>query len=253
MPLPVLILGGTTEAAELGRALAGDARFRATISLAGRTRRPAPQALPVRMGGFGGVAGLIDHLRGENIAALIDATHPFAAQMTAHAVAAAAATGTALLLVRRPEWRPGAGDVWRMVDSMAEAAGALGKLPRRVLLTVGQKDLAPFAAVPWHDYLIRSIEPPAGDAPAHRFLAARGPFTEAEELALLRRERIDAIVTKNSGGVATEAKLAAARALGVSVVMVARPPLPEGAACVATVSDADAALAWLHARSPRGV
>ena len=249
----VLILGGTTEATALAHALAGDGRVRATLSYAGRTQRPLPQPVPTRTGGFGGVAGLAQYLTEQCIGALIDATHPFAAQMTAHADAAARIAGTPLLVVLRPAWQPAAGDDWTEVATMADAARALGAAPRRVLLTVGQKDLSPFAAAPWHDYVIRSIEPPPPEAlpPRVSFIAARGPFVAADEIRLLTERRIAVMVTKNSGGAATDAKLAAARALGLPVVMVARPPPPE----VATVATAEAALAWLerlHA-APRGV
>lgn len=244
--MKLLILGGTTEATAIAAALAQDARFDATLSLAGRTSRPLPQALPTRTGGFGGIDGLAAYLRAQRIDALIDATHPFAAQMTAHAVAAARATGTALLIVLRPAWRPEPGDRWTMVADMAEAAAALGPEPRRVLLTVGQKDLLPFRAVPQHDYLIRSIEPPPAEVlpPRMRFLPARGPFTEAEETRLIEAEAVQVIVTKNSGGAATEAKLAVARRLGLPVVMVARPPAPDAL----TAPDAAAALDWIETR-----
>jgi len=248
--MKLLILGGTTEATELARALAADARCDATISLAGRTLRPLPQPLPTRTGGFGGVAGLASYLREQCIEALIDATHPFAAQMTANAVAAARATATPLLVVLRPAWQPGEGDVWELVPSMAAAAAALGAAPRRVLLTVGQKDLLPFQTAPQHFYLLRSVDPPPAEVlPPHvEFIAARGPFAEADEMRLLRAQHIDVIVTKNSGGSATAAKLAAARTLAVPVIMVQRPPAPP----VATVGTVAEILAWLHAMLPRG-
>jgi len=250
--MKLLILGGTTEATELGQALAGDARFDATLSFAGRTQRPLAQAIPTRTGGFGGIEGLAAYLRDHAIDALIDATHPFAAQMTAHAVAAAQQTGVPLLVVLRPAWVPGPGDQWTMVPTMQAAAAALGPVPRRVLLTIGQKDLAPFTAAPWHDYLTRSIEPPSVSLPQVRFIAARGPFVLDDERHLLQAERIEVIVTKNSGGGATDAKLEAARQRNLPVVMVARPPAPDAE----TVPDAASALAWLarrHAASPRGV
>jgi precorrin-6A/cobalt-precorrin-6A reductase len=283
----LLILGGTTEAAELARALADDVRFVAEISLAGRTVRPVPQKLPTRVGGFGGAEGLARYLREHRVDALIDATHPFAARMTANAVAAAHETGTKLLVVLRPEWRPVAGDRWTMVGTMQAAAealigtevtdpsrhpgegrgpGAAGNLERagldsglrrsdknkRVFLTVGQKDLFPFRALP-HAFVLRSVDPPPPEnLPARvEFIAARGPFLEADERRLLEQHRIDVVVTKNSGGTATEAKLAAARALGVPVVMVQRPPIPP----VPTVGSAADVLAWLerhHAALPRG-
>lgn len=249
----LLILGGTTEATALGRALAQDARVQATISLAGRTRNPLPQPLPSRSGGFGGVEGLLRHLQENRIEALIDATHPFAARMTASAVQAARRSGVPLLVLLRPAWQPAEGDRWTMVPDMAAAASALGSAPRRVFLTVGQLELSAFAACPQHVFLIRSVDPPAAAAlpPRVQVIAARGPFAEADELRLLREHRIDVIVTKNSGGSATFAKLAAARALKLPVVMVERPAMPP-VPTVATVEEAQAWLERRHAFASRG-
>ncbi len=249
----LLILGGTTEASELGRALAGDTRVDGLISLAGRTQHPMPQPLPSRSGGFGGVAGLVAYLREQRIDALIDATHPFAARMTAHAIEAACATGTPLLVLLRPAWQPIAGDRWTTVADMQAAADALGAAPRRVLLTVGRLDIAPFRAAPQHRYVLRSVDlPPPDLLPPHTItIAARGPFAEADERRLLAAHRIDVIVTKNSGGGATEGKLGAARALGLPVVMVERPPAPP-VQRVATVAEALEWLEGLHAVAPRG-
>jgi precorrin-6A/cobalt-precorrin-6A reductase len=239
----VLILGGTTEASAIVRALAGDARFRPVLSLAGRTRAPVAPPVPWRSGGFGGAEGLAAHLRAESIQALVDATHPFAARISRNALAAAEQACVPHLAVLRPAWTAVPGDRWTLAPDMAAAAEVLGPQPRRVLLTVGQQELAPFAATPWHSYLIRSVDPPPPELlpPGARILAARGPFAEDDERRLLAGEGIDVLATKNSGGSATAAKLAAARALGVEVVMVARPPAPSG-----TVPDAAAALAWLH-------
>ena len=239
----VLILGGTTEATQLGNALAGDARFDAVLSLAGRTLRPAPQRLPTRTGGFGGPAGLARWLRAHRVDAVLDATHPFAAQISRNAEAACAETGVALCVVRRPEWQPVAGDSWIVVRDIQEAAAALGPAPRRVLLTIGRKDLASFKAAPQHRYVIRSVDAPPADAlpSVSEVITARGPFLEPDERRLLLEHRIEVLVTKNSGGNATQAKLHAARALGLPVVMVARPP----AGSATTVADVDAALHWL--------
>ena len=241
--LRVLILGGTTEASALARSLAGDARFAATLSLAGRTRAPVLPPIPCRIGGFGGVTGLAAYLRVQRIDALIDGTHPFAARMSANACEAAALTGIPLLRINRPEWQAAPGDRWTQVANMAEAAQALGDIPRRVLLTIGQQDLAPFATAAWHDYVIRSVDAPRPDAlpPRAEIITARGPFAEPEERELLTERKIDVLVTKNSGGSATAAKLAAARALGLEVVMVVRPYLPKAA----EVANAAAALDWL--------
>ncbi len=246
----VLILGGTTEASALARALAEEYDVRATLSLAGRTRSPAPPPIPTRIGGFGGIEGLCAYLRAEGVDVLIDATHPFAAQMSRHAGEAAALAGIECLAVVRPPWRAQEGDRWTEVSDMAEAAATLGPAPRRVFLTVGQQELAPFRAAPQHRYLIRSVEPIADPPAGARCFTARGPFAEPDERALMRNEGVEVLVTKNSGGSATAAKLGAARGLGVAVTMIARPPPPDGP----SVPDADAAFAWLrrHARERRG-
>lgn len=241
----ILILGGTTEASALARALA-DRPWTSTLSLAGRTRDPIPQPIPCRIGGFGGIPGLANYLREHRIDALIDATHPFAAQMTHHAATAAAETNTPLLAIYRPAWTPPPGATWHEVRDMQEAAAALGPVPRRVLLTIGQKDLAPFTAAPQHSYVVRSIDPPASPPPGALVLTARGPYDEPAERALLELHRIEMMVTKNAGGTATVAKLAAAAALGIPVVIVARPALPDGLATVPTAADA---LAWLEAQA----
>ena len=189
----VLILGGSSEASALARALAGDARFTPTLSLAGRTRAPVLPPVPVRIGGFGGVAGLVAWMRDHGTEAVVNATHPFAARMSANAVTACAEAGTLLLRVLRPEWRAQPGDDWRVVGDMAAAAAQLGAAPRRVLLTIGRQDLAPFAAAPQHDYVIRSVDaPPEGALPPRAtVISARGPFAEAEECALLRAHAIE--------------------------------------------------------------
>ena len=243
----ILILGGTTEASALARALA-DRPWNSTLSLAGRTRDPILQPIPCRVGGFGGVPGLVDHLRTHRIDVLVDATHPFAAQMTRNAAAAAAQTGTPLLAIYRPAWTRPDNAVWHEVDTIQAAADALGPIPRHVLLTVGQKDLAPFVAAPHHHYVVRSIDPPSAPPPGALVLTARGPYDEPAERALLLQHRIEVMVTKNAGGTATAAKLAAAAALGTPVVIIARPLLPDG---LATVPTAAAALAWLDQAETR--
>ncbi len=253
--MKVLILGGTTEASAIAGALAGDSRFEAILSLAGRTRAPVLPAMAARRGGFGGIAGLAAFLGAHAVDVLVDATHPFAIQMSRHAQAAAKRANVPCLAVLRPAWQSVPADNWLAVADMPAAVVALGIAPKRVFLTVGQQELAPFTTAPWHDYLIRSVEPPdpALLPPIARCIAARGPFTEADEMRLLAAEAIEMLVTKNSGGTATMAKLAAARALGIPVVMVQRPPSPAHM----SVPDAEAALAWLRhqlaARAERGV
>ncbi|RWA68996.1 cobalt-precorrin-6A reductase [Mesorhizobium sp.] len=225
----ILILGGTTEARQLAGKLALRDDFSVTLSLAGRTESPVAQGVPVRVGGFGGAEGLAAYLRGEHIRLLIDATHPYAARISANAAAAAKQVGMPILALRRPGWEPVAGDRWTPVDSVAEAAGALGTPPRRVLLAIGRQEAGAFEAAPQHHYLIRSVDPvePKLALPDALYLLARGPFPEADERALLEKYGIDAVVSKNSGGEATYGKIAAARALGIEMIMVRRPPLPD--------------------------
>jgi precorrin-6A/cobalt-precorrin-6A reductase len=248
----ILILGGTTEASVLAARLAGRSEFSPLLSLAGRTSDPRPLPIPTRIGGFGGVEGLARFLGDERIEAVVDATHPFAAVMSSNAAEACAKTGVPLLALRRPPWMRQEGDCWIDVPSTEVAVQALGQLPRRVFLTVGRLELPPFAAAPQHTYLVRTIEP-VGDAlpvPNVITIRDRAPFDEASERGLMERERIDVLVTKNSGGSATYPKIAAARALGLPVIIVARPAKPQG---VEKVTTADAALEWLeghHGRTP---
>jgi precorrin-6A/cobalt-precorrin-6A reductase len=239
----ILLLGGTAEASMLARLLAGDGRFAPVLSLAGRTRAPAPSPIARRIGGFGGVPGLVAFLRANRIAALIDATHPFARHMPHHARAAAVEAGIPSLRIARPAWTSGPGDRWIVVDSLDQAAGTLGPIPRRVFLTIGRQELAPFVAAAHHRYLIRSVDPVDALPAGSEAIAARGPFALADEISLLAAHRIEVVVTKNAGGDATRAKLDAARALGLPVVMVARPTPPPGE----SVPDAAAAHAWLVA------
>jgi precorrin-6A/cobalt-precorrin-6A reductase len=250
MPLRVLILGGTTEASALARQIDSDARIAPLLSLAGRTTSPRPQPVPVRVGGFGGVEGLARFLR-ESVDAVVDATHPYADQMSAHAVAACREAGVPLASLVRAEWQRHAGDNWQVVGDTAAAARALGTAPRRVFLSLGRQDLHVFARAPQHHYLARLIEPPdrAALPPDLRLLQARGPFERADEEHLLRAERIDVMVSKNSGGAATYGKIEAARALGLPVVVIARPHKPAGV----VMTSVDACVTWLHGLAPRGV
>ncbi len=243
-PLALLILGGTAEASALGRRLAGDQRFRSLLSFAGATKSPQPASIPVRCGGFGGVAGLVRFLRDERIDLLIDATHPFAVQMTRNASEASAIAPARLLRLCRPIWVELPGDRWHHVASIEQAASGLGAEPRRVLLTIGRSDLAVFRDTqPHHRYVVRSVDPPPpGSLPhAARVIAATGPFAFADELTLLADERIDVLVTKNAGGV-LQPKIDAARALGIEVIMVDRPDEPVPAALAL---DVETAMAWL--------
>jgi precorrin-6A/cobalt-precorrin-6A reductase len=224
----MLILGGTTEALALADSLSNDSRFAPVYSLAGATRAPRLPAIPVRTGGFGGAEGLARFLHEHAIDVLVVATHPFAAQIRRNAIEAARQRACPLLIVERPAWSARPDDRWIHVRDMQRAAAALGAEPKRVLLTIGRRELAGFAQYPQHHYIVRTIDAPPLDQlpPNAELLTARGPFDESNERELLRRQRIDILVTKNAGGAATEAKLIAARACGVPVLMVDRPPMP---------------------------
>jgi precorrin-6A/cobalt-precorrin-6A reductase len=226
----ILILGGTTEARDLAARLARRTDLAVTLSLAGRTLDPAPQPVPVRSGGFGGAEGLAAYLRGETIDLLIDATHPFARQISANAGIASKAAGIPLLRLERLGWEETNGDRWTRVTSIAEAVTALGGEPRRVFLAIGRQEAKAFDAAPQHHYLVRSVDPvdPPLDAPDVEYLLARGPFAVEAEVALLRDRRIDVIVSKNSGGNATYGKIVAARILGLPVLLVERAAADDG-------------------------
>ena len=246
----LLILGGTAEAAALADAAVarfGDA-LGVTISLAGRTRRPAPLPGRVRIGGFGGPAGLAAYLDRHGIDRLIDATHPFAAGISHAARLACDTMGVPRLVLRRPPWHRQPGDRWIEVADMPAAAAVVGRGYRHAWLTVGSGDIGAFSALDGVHFLVRLVEPPLRPLPLrhHDVIVGRGPFTLAEERQLFARHAIDVLVAKASGGAATEAKLAAARELGVPVVMLRRPP-PEPGEAVETVA---AALAWVAAPRP---
>ncbi|MBG0811090.1 cobalt-precorrin-6A reductase [Methylosinus sp. H3A] len=242
-PIRALILGGTSEARALAARVAGDARLYAVVSLAGRTSAPLASPLPTRIGGFGGVEGLKRYLTEERVDRVIDATHPFAARMSANARAACAALGLPLLVYTRAPWSPVEGDRWIEVEDNAGAVAALGEAPRRVFLTIGRLGLADFLCAPQHYYLIRTIDqPPENDLPPrYDLILERGPFAVESELSLMRETKIDRVVSKNSGGRETYAKIEAARALGLDVVMVTPPR--GGDARV--VHDVEAAVAFL--------
>lgn len=247
----VLILGGTTEARELAAALAARPGVRVTTSLAGRVTRPGAPAGDLRVGGFGGAGGLADWLREQRVDALVDATHPFAEHITANAALAAAAGGVPAVVLRRPGWRPGPDDRWHRVPSLTAAADLLPGLGSRAFLTTGRLGLAAFAHLTDLHFVVRSVEPPEPPLPPHtEVLLARGPFTVAGETSLLRDRLVDVLVTKDSGGAATAAKLTAARRLGLPVVVVRRPPLPEGVCAVPDVAGALERLGLARPDSP---
>ena len=238
----ILILGGTGEARELAAELVA-AGVDVLSSLAGRVRQPRLPDGPVRVGGFGGPAGLAEFLRAERITAVVDATHPFAGAITANAAQAAAQAGVPLLVLRRPEWP--AAPSWEMVADIGAAAAAVRAWPgESVFLTTGRRDLGVFAADDRHRFLVRAVDPPDGPVPPRMTLVLdRGPYTVQGESALMREHGVGLLVTKNSGGPMTVAKLDAARDLGVRVVMVRRPPLPEGSMAVTTVAEA---VRWIN-------
>ena len=250
----ILILGGTSEARQLAGRLAGRPGLAVTLSLAGRTADPLAQPVAVRVGGFGGADGLAAYLQAERIDCLIDATHPYAAGISANAAAAAAATGVPLLALRRPPWTQIPGDRWFEVADAEAAVAALGASPRRVFVALGRQEIAAFAAAPQHHYLVRSVDPvdPPLPVPHADYVRGRGPFSEEDDRALLIRHGIERLVAKNSGGSATYGKIAAARALALPVIFLRRPPLP----AVPEVVSVEAVLAAIaHAIPPadRGV
>ncbi|RVW03283.1 cobalt-precorrin-6A reductase [Rhodococcus spongiicola] len=237
----VLVLGGTSEARMLAARLERDSSLEVISSLAGRVREPVLPAGTVRIGGFGGVEGLTQWLRTNDIDAVVDATHPFAARITANASAAASVAGVPMLVLRRAEWVAGPRDHWHQVPDIAAAAEGVPAVGERVFLTIGRQGVAAFVECPgW--FLVRAIDPPEVRMPGRsELLLARGPFTVDAEITLMLEHRIDVLVTKNSGGELTSAKLEAARVLGVPVVMVARPPLPPG---VPSTADLESAVCW---------
>ena len=250
----VLILGGTADANRLVAEIAGNSRIDAVLSYAGRTENPTPPPISWRVGGFGGVDGLVDYLRAENIARVIDATHPFAARMSANAVAACALADVPLLALERAPWQRASRDLWLEVDSIVAAAEALDAAPRRVFLGIGRQYLDVFAAHPQHHYLVRLVDRPRASLPLREadVIVARGPFALAGDRAMLMEHRIDIVVARNAGGDASYAKIEAARALGLPVVMVRRPFIPARE----KVADVAAVLRWLgHDLTPteRGV
>ena len=249
--MTILVLGGTAEARQLAGELA-ELPLRVISSLAGRVRNPALPAGEVRVGGFGGIDGLARWVRAEGVQAVVDATHPFAETISAHAAEACDRAGVPLLRLARPGWERKDGDDWHDAQSLEDAAAMLPGLGARVFLTTGRQGLAAFAGLDMLWFLIRCVDPPAGPLPARReVLLSRGPYVREAERALMQQFAIDVLVTKNSGGPLTACKLAAARDLGVPVVMVRRPAAVAGPSSAATVGDA---VSWVlgQARAPGG-
>ncbi|WP_036023529.1 cobalt-precorrin-6A reductase [Bradyrhizobium yuanmingense] len=222
-----LILGGTADASLLAAEIAR-AGIDAVYSYGGRTRPPADQPLPTRIGGFGGVSGLADYIRREGITHVIDATHPFAAEMSRHAVEACADTNAPLIALERAPWTRVSGDNWIEVADVNAAVAALPEVPTNVFLAIGRQHIAPFAAKPQHAYTLRFVDPPEASLPfAADVIVSRGPFTLDGELEMLHTRGIAWIVARNSGGDGARAKIDAARMLGLPVIMISRPELPE--------------------------
>ncbi|CCW18282.1 Cobalt-precorrin-6x reductase [Sphingobium indicum BiD32] len=228
----VLLLGGTTEANALARRLAA-LGIAATLSYAGRTENPRAQPVPVRVGGFGGVAGLTDYLRHHRVTHLVDATHPFAATMSGHAMEAARLAGVPHVALTRRAWQPIAGDRWTRVADIDSAVAALAGPARRIMLALGRTHVAAFGAQPQHHYLLRFVDVP--DQPPclahHTLIVDRGPFNVTGDSALMQAHAIDLVVCKNAGGSGADAKLNAARNLGLPVLMIDRPAVPRRTEC----------------------
>ena len=224
----VLILGGTSDANRLAAEVAAD-RLDAIYSYAGRTQVPVNQPLPTRIGGFGGADGLADLIRQEKFTHVVDATHPFAAEISRNALAACATTATPLVALERKPWIRTTGDRWIEVDDIAAAVAALPKARAKIFLAIGRQHVAPFAAMPQHTYTLRFIDAAGGPLPLPDadLIVSRGPFTLAGELELMRARQIEWVVARNSGGEGARAKIDAARELRLPVVMIRRPELPE--------------------------
>lgn len=246
----VLLLGGTTEATAMAQSL-HRAGVDAVFSYAGRTLTPISQPIETRSGGFGGTGGLVTYLQDRAITHVIDATHPFAAQMSNHALIACARANVALCALERPGWKAGAGDSWRQVGDMQAAVLALPDGSARVFLAIGRQSLAQFAVKPQHFYLLRMIDPPTCGLPLPdaELVLGRGPFSFDGDRALLAEHRIDLVVAKNSGSEGARAKLDAARDLGLPVIMINRPVIAQRLAFSRPVE----VLRWLSHGADRGV
>lgn len=246
----VLLLGGTTEASQMARTLA-QAGVDAVFSYAGRTASPVAQPLPTRVGGFGGVEGLHAYLNAEGITHVIDATHPFAAGMSRNAHAACGQAGLPLIRLERPAWVAGKGDRWTLLPDIESIPAALPDTPSTVFLAIGKQHIGLFACKPQHHYLLRLVDAPEGPLPLPQssVVLARGPFDVAGDTALMRSHGITHVVAKNSGGSGAAAKLDAARALGLPVLMAERPILPGDT----VASSGTEVMRWLRHDADRGV
>ena len=246
----ILVLGGTTEASALAAALAARGND-AVLSYAGRVAEPKAQPIAVRVGGFGGVDGLVAYLREQGVTHMVDATHPFAARMSANAVLAAERAGVAYIALTRPAWLPVAGDRWTRVADIDAAVAALNGPPRRVMLALGRMHVDAFAEQPQHDYLLRFVDVPdqPPGLPCHHLVVDRGPFDVEGDRQLMASRGIEVVVCKNAGGTGASAKLHAARALGLTVIMIDRPALPARRE-VHAVADV---MRWLDHGADRGV
>lgn len=224
----LLILGGTTQASRLAESCAAH-KLNATLSYAGRVERVKPQPIPTRSGGFGGAEGLAQYIQSNNITHLIDATHPFAAQISGNAITAARSLALPYCAFTRPAWQPQSDDDWQIIPSLEAAIDWLERPAMRVMLAIGRQYLSAFEAQPHHHYLLRLVDPPITppNFPNHQIVISRGPFTLASDLELLKQHHIEVIISKNSGGEGARAKLDAARQLGLQVVMIERPSYPE--------------------------
>ena len=251
MQTNLLILGGTAEASTLAQIIA-KTQIKARLSYAGRVNRPRPQPLEMRVGGFGGVSGLVAYLREEKITHLVDATHPFANQMSHNAFLACAQADVRLLALTRPAWKQKDGDNWTAVPDLDAAVMCLDQPARRVMLAIGRQHLALFNAHPHHTYLLRLIDAPENRPDFKNYILeiSRGPFTVESDAALMKTHQIDLIVAKNSGGKGAYAKVEAARILGLPVIMIDRPKLPKRA----ETDQPEVVMAWLaQSQNERGV
>lgn len=247
----VLILAGTTEARETCAILAQNG-IRGTASLAGRVERPQILSLPMRVGGFGGPDGLARYIRDEKITHIIDATHPFAPNISANVVEASHKTHVPLAVLQRPPWQIETGDTWINVPDITGAVNALDGHSRRVFLGIGRQNLAAFSAMPQHHYVSRVIDPlqTTPDLPSLHLISARGPFRTDDDIALFQQHRIDIIVSKNSGGAAAKSKIDAARVLQLPVIMIDRPIAHDKSGHARHLTSPNQVLDWLRHDPP---